>query len=85
MIATKGTPWEVIVRQGCGWWVDATVPALAGAIREATSTPVGELHAMGSRGHILVRDNFGWGGVVSKLVALYAWALGSGPRPGFVV
>lgn len=85
VITTKGTPWEVIARQGCGWWVDATVPALASAIREATSIPVGELQAMGSRGHILVRDDFGWSGVVSKLVALYAWALGSGPRPGFVV
>jgi len=36
VITTKGTPWESLVKQQCGWWVNIGVEPLATAILEAT-------------------------------------------------
>lgn len=72
VIATRGTPWQELVTQRCGWWVDADVTALAEALREATQLPAASRRAMGERGCELVQERYKWAECVSRMLALYA-------------
>lgn len=84
VIASTGTPWQGLVGERCGWWVDNDPASLAAAIRAAISLPPEELAAMGERGRAWMERDFGWTGVGARMKELYAWRLGSGPQPDFV-
>lgn len=71
VLTTKGTPWSALVEHNCGWWVEANVNSLVHALREATSTDVSRLTAMGIRGRTLVRESFNWQSVAARFVNLY--------------
>lgn len=36
VICTKGAPWSVLEREGCGWWVDHSADSLCLAMQEAS-------------------------------------------------
>lgn len=84
VIATSGSPWQVLAERDCGWWVDPTVETLAGTIREALTLPSERLADMGRRGRELAMQQFSWPRSVSRFVALYEWVLGGGAPPEFV-
>ena len=60
VLASMGTPWEVLIREKCGWWVEPDVEHLSMAITELTATSVDELVAMGRRGRQLVAEEYSW-------------------------
>ena len=62
---------RVSFRQRCGWWVDVTVDALAGALEEALALSDDERAAMGQRGSEWMRAEFGWEGIARRIVAGY--------------
>lgn len=71
VIATQGTPWQVLAREGCGWWVEANAQALSGALLEATATDPARLAAMGQKGRELMIQEFGWSKVADEFAAIY--------------
>jgi len=71
VITTRGTPWSELVARECGWWVEAAVPAISGALREATQLPDEARRAMGARGRALVRERYTWDACVEKMLAMY--------------
>jgi glycosyltransferase involved in cell wall biosynthesis len=77
-IATTGTPWSQLERQGMGWWVEPTVATITAALRDAVSRPPADLAAMGRRGVGYVHDTFSWGAITRQTVDLYASLLPSG-------
>jgi glycosyltransferase involved in cell wall biosynthesis len=84
VIASTGSPWQVLQRESCGWWVDPTAEALAGAMAEALSLPDHELKEMGSRGRMLAERELSWSNRVPSFHQMYEWVLGGGSPPAFV-
>ena len=84
VVTTRGTPWELIEKHKCGWWVPLGVEHLAEAIREACALSDLERSEMGKRGRMLVEVNYDWSQISKKMLSLYNWVLRKGPRPDFV-
>ena len=71
VITTKGAPWSVLCRAGCGWWVNLDLGAFEAALREAMGLPVETLQEMGERGRTLVRERFTWQSIIGAMGAQY--------------
>lgn len=84
VITTKGAPWEGLVNNNCGWWVDVGVKPLADALKDATTLPDQERIAMGQRGREYVVREFGWDDIGRKMIVFYEWVLHGGTPPDFV-
>lgn len=82
-IATLGTPWSDLSRHGCGWWVQGSSEAIAGAMRDAMALTDGERGEMGNRGRHYVR-RLGWSSIARQTAALYNWVVCCGDRPDCV-
>ncbi len=85
VITTHGAPWKLLEEERCGWWVPVNVEGIASALEDATRRSPEELAAMGMRGRKVVEERFSWDGIAQEFVACYAWLLGRGPQPGFVI
>jgi glycosyltransferase involved in cell wall biosynthesis len=85
VITTQGAPWSDLVAHECGWWVPVTVAGLAEALTDAARHGRDELREMGLRGRRLVAEKYTWERVGTHSIELYAWLLGEGDRPDFVM
>lgn len=83
VITTYGTPWQGLVENRCGWWVEADVEALAAALREAIDLEDDERFEMGLRGQHYA-SQFDWAEIASLTADVYLWLLGRGERPDCV-
>ncbi len=81
VIATKAAPWECLVSNNCGWWIDVGVEPLARTLVEATGATDAERQAMGKRGRELVEVRFSCERVALEIKDVYDWVLGGGPKP----
>lgn len=84
VITSKGTPWEELNTNHCGWWVDNDVETLTATIHEAISLSDTERISMGERGRKLLRENYSIEIVTQKMKSLYEWILYEGEKPEFV-
>nr|WP_315852290.1 glycosyltransferase [Rosistilla ulvae] len=75
VVATQGTPWQIVQRERCGWWVEGTCAGIADAIRQATALADDQRNQMGQRGRLLVSTQFAWSSVAAKMLACYEQAL----------
>ena len=85
VITTKGTPWQELETNRCGWWVGLGVEMLAGALREATSLSDEQRRGMGQRGRLLIGRSYTWPAAARQMFSVYRWMLGLGDRPGCVI
>jgi glycosyltransferase involved in cell wall biosynthesis len=85
VITTKGAPWEELVTQRCGWWIDKGVQPLTAALREAMALSDEQRKSMGQRGRRMVEQNYSWPKIAADMKSVYEWVLGSGPKPGCIV
>lgn len=84
VIATTGTPWELLTQNDCGWWVDPDPGSLATALRAATALPGEELRAMGRRGRTVAEQQFRWSNIAVAVQQGYRWLIEGGPVPASV-
>jgi glycosyltransferase involved in cell wall biosynthesis len=80
VIASRGTPWEGLETEGCGYWVEPAVEPLADGIRKLVDLEDRERRAMGARGRDWVAREFTAEASARALSALHSWVLG-GSRP----
>jgi glycosyltransferase involved in cell wall biosynthesis len=73
VITTTGTPWQRLVTHECGWWVDPTVDALVGALREALALSPQQRRGYAQRGRALVREICSWSAIASDMATFYRW------------
>jgi glycosyltransferase involved in cell wall biosynthesis len=71
VIATKGTPWEILTSRDCGWWVDTKVAGLAAGLEAAVSVPRPQLKEMGRRGRVVAEEQFEWTSITRKFIKFY--------------
>lgn len=81
VITTTGTPWEELITQKCGWWVDIGVKPLADALSKAIALSDLERSAMGMRGRQFVEGSFSWGKIARDMRSVYEWVLHGGTKP----
>ena len=84
VMASLGTPWKNLEDYKCGWWRDNSPESIAKVIDEVAETSPDELLRMGMRGRELVLDKYESSKVAAKMLKLYSWLLGQGPKPEFV-
>lgn len=81
VIATHGTPWECLITEKCGWWVEMTTPSIQAVVQEALACSQDELDLMGQRGRMFAQRAFGWQQIASEMASVYQWIMGNGDKP----
>jgi len=84
VISTKGAPWQGLVDNKCGWWIEHGPEAMAAALREAMSLSPEERRAMGARGRAWMERDFGWQGIATQMAEVYRWLVAGGEPPACV-
>ena len=85
VISTFGAPWEGLITERCGWWVDHCPESLAAALKEGMALSDDERAQMGAMGRDWMERDFSWETIAEKMERLYHWCAGSGDLPEFVV
>jgi len=81
VIATVGTPWQMLPVERCGWWVPPTPEGLAAALRELTADDETTLQAMGTRARAYAASAFDWTSIGQDMADCYCWLSGRGAAP----
>ena len=84
VIASKGTPWQVLEDINCGWWTDIDVDSLANSLKHLLTINEEERRQMGRRGQQLVWERFSTVSVCKMQIRLYEWIINGGDKPSFV-
>ena len=84
VIASTGTPWQVLAEYECGWWVANDQDTINNTILEAISISHDMRFKMGINGKRLMRERFSVESIGEKMAELYLWLAGEAPRPEFV-
>jgi glycosyltransferase involved in cell wall biosynthesis len=74
VIATRGTPWQVLEECGCGWWVEQA--GLVDALSRGMELSESEYAKMSSSCRQLVIESYSWDSVGMKLIELYEGVTG---------
>lgn len=85
VITTKGAPWEGLVKNNCGWWIDIGVDPIVKALDQALSLSPEKLYQMGKRGKVFAENNFGYSSIAKKMLDVYKWMLEKKNKPNFVI
>lgn len=85
VITTTGTPWQGLVENNCGWWVEPTVEGIRSALEDAIQLPDEELRKMGGNGFRWIEKDFYWEPLARKMHDAYSWILGKGEKPDCIV
>lgn len=84
-VVSRGAPWPGLEPEGCGWWVDNSVPTLAAALDAAMQLPPEQLAAMGLRGRAWMARDYGWAAIGQKMDAAYRWIVLGGNKPKWII
>jgi glycosyltransferase involved in cell wall biosynthesis len=82
--ASKGTPWQELSQNGCGWWMDNDQESINDVLCEAVSLPRETIMQMGNNGKQLMKDNYSVEVLGQKMLSLYKWLLHQSDKPDFV-
>jgi glycosyltransferase involved in cell wall biosynthesis len=81
VITTRATPWADLESARCGWWIETGVDPLVAALRDAISKFPENLAEMGARGRRLIEEKYTWEPIGRRMLEVYEWAAGAGPKP----
>jgi glycosyltransferase involved in cell wall biosynthesis len=85
VVTTRGAPWAGLEREGCGFWIERSEPALTKALLRATEMSPVELGRCGARGRAWMLREFSWDGIAEKMQGCYDWVLGGSTIPDCVL
>lgn len=71
VLTTKGTPWQQLETEHCGWYVDVNTAAIADGMAQFAQCDETQLKEMGLNGRRLVEQQFGTAEVASQFVSMY--------------
>jgi len=85
VVVGKGAPWEDVIKNNCGWWVDNSVEALVKILQKAMRLDNTVLSEMGISGREWMQRDFCWRGVVGKMHASYEWLFSKTNKPDWII
>jgi glycosyltransferase involved in cell wall biosynthesis len=85
VLTTKGTPWNELTTNKCGFWVDNSDDGIRDGLLQILSISENELLAMGKNGKRLVEDKYLWGKSAKSTIELYEWILTGNNKPNFII
>lgn len=71
VITTKGTPWEELNTEHCGWWTEISSEAIKEALLNFLKLSVDELKEMGENGRKLVENKYSTKKIAVDMFTLY--------------
>ena len=71
VITTKGTPWQGLVDNKCGWWIDVGVGPLVEVLQTSLKLTTEELREMGENGYKWMKRDYEWTVVASRMKSIY--------------
>lgn len=71
VITTKGTPWEELETEKCGWWTEISTNGITQALHDFLLLTEEELEVMGKRGRKLIEDKYSTTIIASQMKRLY--------------
>ena len=80
VITCKGAPWQGLVDNSCGWWVDRTPKDVADAISASFDCSEEDLEKKGKRGSEYIVENFSSDIVAKKMIEVYLNIIGHTKR-----
>jgi glycosyltransferase involved in cell wall biosynthesis len=80
-IVSRGAPWQGLIDQNCGYWIDNSVPAIAACLTDALRRSPAELREIGLRGRAWMLRDFSWQERTRSMVDAYTWLVRAGPKP----
>ncbi|MDH3742696.1 MAG: glycosyltransferase [Hyphomicrobiales bacterium] len=84
VITTRNAPWQGLVANDAGWWIDDGVDALIAGLGQAMKTSPGELSSKGERGRRWMMRDFSWDAIAQDMANFYDWVLNGGDKPDYV-
>ncbi len=83
-ITTTNAPWEVLLEDKCGWWIDLSVENLIKTLEEAMSLSDEQRRELGKESRQCIMNHFSSESVAQKTKKVYEWVLGKIEKPDFV-
>ena len=83
-ITTTNAPWEVLVEDKCGWWIDLSVENLIKTLKEAMSLSDAQRTLLGKKSRECIINHFSSESVAKKTKKVYEWIMGIGDKPDYV-
>lgn len=83
-IVSRGAPWGGLVKEGAGWWIDASTESIVACLQEVLSTPSERLTEMGQAGRKWMEREFSWARIGAMMAGTYAWLREGGEVPTWV-
>ena len=84
VIASKGTPWNILSKNDCGYWIDNNDTEIANALLTCSQLTIEQRKVIANNAHLLVSEHFSTQSVSLRLELLYKWILGRSKKPDFV-
>lgn len=84
VIASTGTPWEILETYGCGRWVNNDTDTLTKTIQDLLDLDQKTLHDMGQKGRKLVVEKYTLEAVSFQMKQMYNWIMGERDKPDFI-
>lgn len=84
VMASLGTPWEVLNTERCGWWCDNSPETIAKVINELVKMSPEQHQEMGKRGRDYILRTFAADKIAAQMLELYKWIKGEASKPKFV-
>lgn len=84
VLVSQGAPWNGVLKNSCGWWVDHSLDAWITSIDAAMCLSDAELRTLGINGREWMKRDFLWQPIAQKMTTAYEWVLHGGSVPQFV-
>ena len=84
-IVSKGAPWEGLIKNKSGWWIDIGVDSLVQCFNEVLKLDRNTLIEMGNNGAKWMEKDFSWSEIIRMMIKAYEWSLDRAEKPDFVI
>lgn len=84
VMASLGTPWQVLNDEGCGWWTDNSPETISNVIKTLAAMGPNQRLNMGRKGRDYIVRTFSAEKIALQMLQLYHWISGDIEKPEFI-
>lgn len=84
VVTTRNAPWQGLITNDAGWWLDEGTDALIAGLGQAMQTPPADLLRMGDQGRQWMMRDYSWDSIARDMAEFYDWVLNGGDMPDCV-